>query len=182
MERFALVVVALIVLMGASDACGQETDEVKQLKVQIELLEAKLEAANLKIEKLEQENQQLKAGGKTSAPAGRKPSLSERLTAGTVIKGDFITTNMGKDNVRGKATLTVSERKENTFKGTLLATVEGKPDLEHEVTGTITSTGVASKSVSAPNPFTLHGKLRDDYLTLQFSGQFTKATVKLKVE
>ena len=182
MERFAQVAVALIVLIGSSDSYGQEADEVKQLKARIELLEAKLEAANLKIEKLEQENQQLKAGGKTPLPSSRKPRLSERLTPGTVLMGDFVTTNMGKDNVRGKATLTVSERKENTFKGKVLATVDGKPDLEHEITGTITSTGLTSKSVSAPNPFTLNGQLRDDYLTLHFGGQFTKATIKLKVE
>lgn len=182
MERFTLLAMALMLMIGASDARGQDADEVKRLKAQVELLQAKLEAANLKIEKLEKENQQLKLGGKAPVPEGRKSSLSERLTQGTVLGGDFATTNMGKDNFRGKATLTVSDRKDNNIKGKFLGTADGKPDFEFEVTGTINGNGVSIKSVGAPNPFTLIGQLRDEYLTLQFSGPSTKATIKFKVE
>ena len=182
MVRFALLAVALLVATATSQARGQDSDEVKLLKKEIALLQAKLEAATLKIEKLEKENQQFKRDGKGSTPVGQKRSLSDRLADGVVVKGDFASTNLGKDDYLGKSTLTISERKDNAFKGTFLATAEGKPNFEYEVSGTITGSRVDIKSVGAPKPFTLNGQLSDDYLTLTFNGPVTKAKVKLKVE
>ncbi|MBX9628190.1 MAG: hypothetical protein K2X82_30610 [Gemmataceae bacterium] len=168
-------VVVAAVLCGP--AVGR-ADELADLRKKVERLEAENEALKDQLVKLKKELAE--ARGKPAGGAAK--TLSDRLAEGAVLKGDAAITNMGKDNFSGKATLTINERKDNTFKATFRSVAEGKPDFEHEVTGTITGTNVAMKSVSPPNPFTLNGSYRDDYLSLQFTGPITKAKVKLKVE
>lgn len=86
MARFIGLAVAAVLSAG-TPAAGQDTDEVKRLKARIELLEAKLEVATLKVEKLEAENQRLlKAAGKAPAgdkPAADKPKHTDRFNGGT---------------------------------------------------------------------------------------------------
>jgi hypothetical protein len=82
MVRFALLAVALVLVAGAPDVRGQDSDEVKRLKKEIESLQAKLKDANLKIEKLEV---QLKStGGKK--PADKAPK-ADPFAVGTVFTG-----------------------------------------------------------------------------------------------
>jgi hypothetical protein len=86
MARFMLLLPAIFALTGASNARGEDTEEVKRLKEKVELLQAKLEAANLKIEKLQKENDQLRAGGAKGAatrPAGDVFAVGTKLV-GTV--------------------------------------------------------------------------------------------------
>ena len=86
MVRFPMLAVALLILAGASSARSQETDEVKRLKEKVELLQAKLEAATLRIEKLQAENDQLKAGGTA------KPAADDGFGVGTKLAGPYTKT------------------------------------------------------------------------------------------
>ena len=81
MVRFTILFVTLVVLPGTLNACGPD-DDVKQLKKEVELLKAKLEVANLKVEKLQKENDELKAGGATT-----KPVADDGFGVGTKLVG-----------------------------------------------------------------------------------------------
>lgn len=177
MVRFTLLALAILATSVPTAARGQDA-EVKALRAEVELLRAKLEAANRKAEKLQIELDLVRKGGKVD---GAK-TLAERLLEGSVLKGDFTTTNLGKDNYMGSATLTVSSRKDSAVKGTLLFTAPGKPNYEHEVTGSVVGESLTLKSVSAPKQFTANGAHREGYLTLQWSGETTKARLRLKVQ
>lgn len=182
---------SFLAAVAAAAVCGPaaaRADDLAELRKKVERLEAENEALKDQLVKLKKELADARArpaggdgraGGKAG---GAARTLSDRLAEGTVLRGDAAITNMGKDNFSGKATLTINERKDNAFKATFRSVAEGKPDFEHEVAGAINGNSVNMKSVSAPNPFTLNGSYRDDYLTLQFTGPVTKARVKLKVE
>ena len=90
MIRFTMLAVALFVLTGASNVRSQDSDEVKRLKVKVELLEAKLETAKLKIEKLQKENEQLKASEAKDAVA--KPVADDGFGVGTKLAGPYTKT------------------------------------------------------------------------------------------
>ncbi len=78
MVRFTMLAVALLVLTGASNARGQDTDEVKRLKEKVELLETKLKLAERDIQDLKKENDQLKASGAKDGAAKKEglPTLA----------------------------------------------------------------------------------------------------------
>jgi len=156
MIRFTMLVVPLLVLAGAPNALGQDTDEVKRLKAQVELLQAKLEVANLTIEKLEVENQKLKAGGEVEGKA--KKSLSDRLPAGTSIVGTYKLPGVNGES--GTATLTIAERDGNKVKGTYKA--EGGPGFEFE--GTISGNTMTGKSIGSAVQKSLTVSMRGDAL------------------
>lgn len=170
--------VLLIAAVAASPSLTR-ADEEAQLRKQVERLKAENDALKAQIEKLKLEVADLR---QKVSPEARRTSLSDRLPKGTILRGEFVTTNRGKDNFSGKATLTILDRKDNAVKASLLATREGKSTLEAEVAGKINGSSIDLKSVSSPMPFTLSGSLQDDYLTLLFVGTPAKARVKLKVE
>ncbi|HEY1190757.1 MAG TPA: hypothetical protein VGE74_24210, partial [Gemmata sp.] len=64
MSRVNFVWVFVVAASLSSPGYAQNEDEVKRLKGQVELLQAKLEAATLKIEKLEKELTAAKSGNK----------------------------------------------------------------------------------------------------------------------
>ncbi|OWK39487.1 hypothetical protein FRUB_06050 [Fimbriiglobus ruber] len=119
---------ALFVLSGASNARGQDSDEVKRLKEKIELLEAKLEAAKLKMEKLETENKQLQADAKKPAD---KLTVEDPFTKGTIFVGfrNFVGFD-AKQQVR----LEITSRNKTSFEGQLTITDGGSREVK--VTGT----------------------------------------------
>lgn len=88
MRRIIFLTIAILSFVGPSSAWGQDSEEVKRLKKEIELLQSRLETANLKIEKLEAENRKLKEGGEIES-AG-KLTLSDRLKAGTIAAGEYM--------------------------------------------------------------------------------------------
>jgi hypothetical protein len=186
MVRFTVLAMALLVVAGVPGARAQDADEVKRLKARIELLEAKLEAATLKIEKLEEANRQLKAGGAKGQPAakaGGQRTLSDILTEGTTIRGDyrFSTGNRGS----GEWSLTIKERMGKKFKG--LYTVrqlqpekgEGaEADAEGEIDGDrITFRPVNTAKMMA----TATGRLKNDAIELNWSGRGGQAVLVAKV-
>jgi hypothetical protein len=157
MSRLALLTVALVLLAGASNAHGQDSEEVKRLKKEIELLQAKLEAANLKIEKLQKENEQLKAGG-AKAPAV-KAVEKDAFAKDALFTGRRI---MGKD-IEQHLSMVVTKRDGTQFEGEL--TIEYRPDMEVrtlKVTGTAPVGNGAVKVVTEKS-----GKFKQT-----FTGQF----------
>ena len=119
-------------------------------------------------------------GAETGLAADK--SLSDRLPAGRVVNGDFAATGRGKEKYAGKASLTINSRTGDTFKAKFFAKATDKPVFEFEVGGTIKGNNVSIKSLGAPRPFTMSGRLKDDYLTLQFNGPDVKGVIKLKAE
>lgn len=94
MVRFTILVVTLVVFAGTSNAQGPG-DDVKQLKKEVELLKAKLEVANLKVEKLQKENDEIKAGGATA-----KPVADDGFGVGTKLVGVVTRSFAGADGKR----------------------------------------------------------------------------------
>ncbi len=70
MVRFTLLGVALLIVVGASDARGQEPAEVKRLEKEIELLKRELKAAREENDLLKKEVERLKAIAAVPAAKG----------------------------------------------------------------------------------------------------------------
>ena len=145
MVRFTMLAVAILVLTGATNARGQDTDEVKRLKEKVELLQSKLETATLKIEKLQAENEQLKAGG--AKDLAKKPSLSDLLPEGKTITGTMISAQTGKE---GTVTFVITDRDGKKYKATTTTvymgvTTNGKTE------GEISGSQMTCKSVGLAN-------------------------------
>ena len=167
--RYVLATLALLSILHSPAALSQdEASELAKLKQQNELLEAKLEAANLKIEKLEKQLAELK-GDKDKKDKEKPRSLSDILVEEAVVGGDFrFTTTPDK----GKWSLTINERDGKKFSGTYFVEIDGKSpgdswdvkgligvnDLTFEVTGT------------AKLAARVAGKLRNQQLTLDYVG------------
>lgn len=82
MRRFIVLTATLAVVASISPVRADDTEEVKRLKARIELLEAKLETANLKIEKLEQENNRLRKGADNLPAKDAKPKYTHLFNEG----------------------------------------------------------------------------------------------------
>jgi len=146
-----MLAVAIMVLAGASNARGQDADEVKRLKKEIELLQSKLETANLKIEKLQTENEQLKAGRSKTA----KAAAGDGFVVGTKLVGTVTRswTANGKPVVVGDdMEFEVTKRTGKEFTAECWA---NNRKVGSEVEGTIEETGVvkfkSTKSLTEPN-------------------------------
>jgi len=102
MLRFIMFVVVLLVLGGGSVARSQSTDEVKRLKEQIELLQAKLEAATLKIEKLEKELAASRAGKQGADGSNAQPTYLMKIRSNGLSGGDtevkFVLEKLNRQN------------------------------------------------------------------------------------
>ena len=152
MMRFTMWLVAALILSGASSVRGQDA-EVKQLKKEIELLQAKLEASNLKIEKLQAENDRLKAGGATGT-AG-KPA-TDGFGAGTKLAGAVVRSWAGANGKRvvmgDDVEFEVTKRSGTEFTAEFWA---DKRKVGAEVEGTINANGVvkfkSTKSLTDQN-------------------------------
>jgi hypothetical protein len=116
MVRITGLAVALLLACAAARSYGQETDELKRLQKEIELLQAKLDAANLKIEKLQQENKQLQADA-AGKPA-EKAAAKDPFAKGAVFTGFRLSDSGKKQNVE----LAVTKRDGTSFEGQLTIT------------------------------------------------------------
>lgn len=163
MVRLIMLAVVCLAFAGSSAARGQDTDEVKQLNKEIELLQAKLEAANLKVEKLEAEVRKFKGSGKVEPDDKR--SLSDLLPVGVVAAGQYAFP--GANGEVGEADLTITERDGSKVKGRYGAKRPGEaervPGFEFE--GTISGNTLTAKSVGSAQKKTLKVSLRGNELT-----------------
>jgi hypothetical protein len=182
MRRVIFLSATLSLLCGSGIVRGDDADEIKLLKKEIELFKAKLEAANLKIEKLERENELLKGNKLTTEKEDtKKKTLSELLTPETVLTGDWAGTAAGADS--GTLTVTITERTGNKLKGTWLAKATNKDAFpEREIVGEISDNKLTLRPVNTVAKWTC---------TLTFKGQAlegfnvlsdgTRAKIALKV-
>lgn len=187
MARLTILAMAMLILTGASTSHGQDTDEVKRLKEKIELLEAKLEAANLKVEGLQRENEELKnqaAQPKAGLKVARNQSLlSDRLQSGTVLNGTYYFQVGGE---RGTTTLTITERDGNKVKGTYkpkkLESAEAYPGFTFE--GVIKGNALEAYSVGSANRKKMALTLRGNALDggMYFIDSRTNARVSFKLD
>ncbi|WP_020469671.1 hypothetical protein [Zavarzinella formosa] len=139
MVRFIKLAVLLLTLTSASNARGQDAD-VTQLKQHIELLQAKLEAANLKIEKLQEENKQLKAGGaKPGAPLLKKDSVWE----GTYVREEIPQGGNKVEKFNSDAKFTIKKRDGDKYEGELWV---GNNKYGLQVEGTVNKDGWVTMS------------------------------------
>ncbi len=185
MIRFTMLAVALLTLVGASSARGQDTDEVTRLKEKIELLQAKLETAALKIEKLEKELALTTKGGEKSAAAKATP-LSDILVAGAELSSKSEHTAGPFRGGTGKGTLTITSREGNSFKGTTTwVNDQDKSSGSGEIAGTISGNSATWKAVDNPVQNEVKGTLRADGSYIDAIAKNAKGTiikVTLKVE
>ncbi len=150
-----------------SVATAQDPTDVAKLKQQNELLQAKLEAANLKIEKLENQlAEQLKANKLATEKevSKRKLSLSDRIPAGTAILGNYQFTKTGGE--AGTVTLTITERDGNKVKGTYVpkALNAAEAYLGWSFEGVIAGNKLTAKSVGKAAKRTLTVNMKGDTL------------------
>ncbi|OWK35204.1 hypothetical protein [Fimbriiglobus ruber] len=154
MVRFTMLAVALLVLTGTSNARGQDTDEVKKLKKEVELLERELKVARVENEQLKREIEQLKAAKTTTKKEEpQKKTLSELLPTETTLSGDYAGEKAGSE--RGTFAVTITERTGNKVKGTWLA----KPDMkeaypEREIVGEISDNKLVLRPVNTVTKWT----------------------------
>lgn len=146
-------------------------DEIAKLKQQNELLQAKLEAANLKIEKLEQQLAGLADTKKTSLKTDR-----DLFATGTIWSGErhfVLPAGLKSQDIR----LTITERDQTHFKGeiTIFRLIEGKSHTDtYQVKGTATTKAVGSVDFTTEkkgffqNRF--QGKISNGELALDFGG------------
>ena len=186
MIRFTMLAVALLTLVGASSARGQDTDEVTRLKEKIELLQAKLETAALKIEKLEKELALTTKGGEKPVAAAKATPLSDILVAGAVLSNKSEHTAGPFRGATGKGTLTITSREGNSFKGTTTwVSDQDKSSGSGEIAGTISGNSATWKAVDNPVQNEVKGTLRADGSYIDAIGKNAKGTVikvTLKVE
>ncbi len=110
---FCLVFVFSVVLLSGANVRGQDSDEVKRLKERNELLETKLKLAELQLDQLKKEVEQLKAktpGGEKDVT--KKQSLSDLLPEGKNITGTMVSAQTGKD---GTVTFSITDRDGKKF-------------------------------------------------------------------
>lgn len=149
MIRLALLAVSLVVLPGASGVRGQDTEEVKKLKERIELLEAKLKQAEIEIAQLRAKT----PGGEKEAP--KKASLSDLLTVGKILSGNYRSAKGNGLEGGGEVVITIGERDGKKVKASGVLKPSSKDaqnitiDYEGEIEGvrlTLRSVGKANKS------------------------------------
>jgi hypothetical protein len=178
---FNPVFVVMAILTAGFNVRGQDSDEVKRLKERNELLETKLKLAELQIENLKKDIEDLKAHKPSTEKEGTKKSLSDLLTEGKVLSGTVQSTKGNR--VGGEMTLTITSRDKRKIKGDVHVVLKGEPmpfdyTVEGEILGTqltLTSTGIALKAT-----FTLTHK--SDSLEGKYSvSDGNKGTVGLKI-
>lgn len=186
MTRFVLL--CLSVTVGTSFASGQDSDEVRRLKKEIELLERELKVTRTENEQLKQENEKLKAAAKgVAAPkvaAGGPRTLSDMLTEGVTISGDFRFT----DGIRkGDWTLTVKKRSGKDFTGIYTAKqtspppAAGSQPMEVEAKGEIDGDRLTfSITNTAKSRATASGFHDKGTIDLDWAGQSGKAKMTAK--
>jgi len=177
MLRKTWVAVALLVVIGPSGACGQDSDEVKRLRGQIEQLEAKLKSTSSEAQDLKKENERLKA----SVATGRASrQLADILTEGTAIGGDY--RFAGPDMARGEWLLMIKERKGDRFKGVYLAKGAQKKggwgDAVAE--GTLVGNNITFSVENAQISATAKGAMNKDVINLDWEGRSGKAKMVAK--
>jgi hypothetical protein len=109
MIRFPVLALALLALTSASSARGQETDEVKRLKREIELLERELKVARSENDLLKAKITEFEKG---QSKKGSEPPKADPFDVGTKWKGTATFDNKTKMT----AVVTVVERGEKTVK------------------------------------------------------------------
>jgi len=173
-------------------ACGNsfaQNGDVDDLKMKIELLEAKLLASEKSVELLEKECEQLRKenaqlkGGKAD-PADQQ----DHFAPGVVWIGD------AKSNIEKRGTrwaLSVSERDGKKFSGAIAAVLPDGKKVEFSVSGTAPSMGnglvvIESPLVGRAKMF-LRGRVTNGQIALAFTGttalgekMFGSATLKPK--
>ncbi len=134
MARVLMLVMAVVLIAGVSNARGDDTEEVKRLKKQVEDLQSKLKDASLKVEKLEAENMQLK----TDAKLATAKAADDAFALGTIFVGERrIIYGKGLPDYRQKVKLEITSRDKTSFEGQLTITnVTDEGIREVKVTGT----------------------------------------------
>ena len=125
MTRIAMLGLALMVSLLPTSLRGQDVTEVNRLKARIQLLETQLKSANRKIDKLQAENEKLKAGTAASETKAEAPQ-ADPLAEGTSWKGTYkLSLSSPPKTYLGSATVTVLERGDRAAK--LSVSYEGWP-------------------------------------------------------
>lgn len=192
--RTVLVSLLLVAVLRSPVALGQDdASELAKLKQHNELLEAKLEAALLKIEKLEKELADSKVKGK-AIPSNKKAeefrSLRDVMVEEALVAGDW--RNNADANSKGEWSLLVTERAGDKLKGRFSVQAErvqdsvpilvnlGTYDVEGRVTDNSLSfnTVNAAKLAAVANGKVVKGLLTLDYQTANGVRSTLKAVVK----
>ena len=175
----------LLMAATASVAFGEDTDEVRSLKLQVKELEGKLTLAEKEIQLLKKEID-LKSTTSPKLKSGQKPgnaqSLSDLCVPGAVMRGDF--RRSVPDLETGEWTLRIRDRDGKKFTGVVtikMTEVKGDP-VEGDVTGEIVGDRIKFIVDTAKLTATVTGALRKDILTMDWNGRLAKAELKGKIE
>ena len=170
MHRLIALVTVLSSALLAAPVAAQSPEDVRQLKLENDLLKAQLEAANLKNEKLQRENESL---SKSLAELREKMSI-DLFAKGAKFDGGFRFTNEPTLPRPVSWQIEITEREGETFKG--VYTIR-----RINTDGKLVSIGIngkAPKGGSGPVIFDTEGR-RDGKGYFSFSGKLNQSKVSL---
>jgi hypothetical protein len=196
MNRSLSIAAIIFAVLSAPIAQGQETDDPKILKAQLEAskaqfeaAKAKLEAANLKIEKLQREIDQLKAAASNQKGTGEKDKVNKRLVdlvaVGTTITGDY--RFRAGDQSSGNWSITIKEINGKKITGTYtvkkLRPTEG-PGNVVDFEGTLEGNSITFNPVNTTTMnFTARGLMnKEGQIKITFNGRAGIADMTAKVK
>jgi hypothetical protein len=162
-----LVLVVLVAALSGASARGEDTDEVKRLKEQKELLETKLKLADLQIEKLKKEIEDLKAQ-KPGEKEVAKQQLSDLLPEGATLSGTWKTLD-GKHF--GDATPIIAERDKANIKGSfVILDKQNLNKIEYSVKGTVKEKTLELTSYGGADKLTVKLTMKGEELSGTWNG------------
>lgn len=188
MFKFALSgALAAVLFLVPSMSRAQDSDDVANLRKQLELLKKENELLKQENALLKKENELLKQEAKAKRGGAQDTkettSLPELLSEGTVLQGPF---RNAQGEGTGDVTLTISERDGNKFKGRLLIVHKEKfvkvGTTEGEVEGVISGNRMSLSTVGTANKINASLLLRSGALEGTYKQQSgDSGTIGLRV-
>lgn len=160
---FTFSFVTLAMIVACSNVRAQESDEVKRLKSQNELLETMLKLVEKENELLKKEIDLLKVKKARADEKESKKSLSDLLPVGTTLTGIAKYYLVGGNGRSNPVKVTITERDGKKIKGSWVATREdGKETPENSLEGDIEGVVLRIRSITPTVifvcPLTLNGE------------------------